>query len=80
MGGTSLIGVWWLRPKIDGDLYHIFCDLVIPRRCGVGDLPKKVWWFGDFGHKITVIWWFTGKILIVGLSGVKFHETDKFTP
>jgi len=47
----SVNGDW--EKKIDGDLYQKKVgDLVILRRCGDGDLPQKVWRFGDFDHKI----------------------------
>ena len=45
--------IWWLRPKLGG-------DLVILRRGGDGDLPKKsvvIWWFRPlkFGDLVIYI-------------------------
>ena len=63
-GGTSLFGDWWFRPKKIGDLDEKKVGhLVIPRRCGDGDLPKKIvviwaiksWWFGDLQVKIQLL-------------------------
>ena len=41
-------GDWWFRPKLNGDLDKKVGDLVIPRRCGDGDLGKvpKTGWGG----------------------------------
>ena len=63
--------------------YIIFGDLDQKK---VGD-SKKVWWWwfisknsGDLGYKILVIWWFTGKISIVGRSRVEFHQNEGLPP
>ena len=68
---------WWLVIEVKIDWWFGDFDqklLVIPRKCGDGDLPKKMWWFGDLGHKILVIWWFACKISTIGLNMAEFSQ------
>ena len=80
-GGTSIFDDWWLRPKIAGDLDpKKLVILLFEAGVVMVIYLKKVWWFGDFGHKILVIWWFTVRILIVFQNGDKFRQSDGLPP